>query len=170
MSAVHDAASRSSSWPWLIAGTLLLIASSALVLFAYRDTAGQFPIPVYLAVFYLFMPYGSLHVIPLAFWGSFGFLWESKRFGALVLGIATVVALLDGLWLAANWDDGYRYQGSTLTIGIALANAAALGAVAALLAIGIYKRSKTITAAAYFVLFEVLVLFAFPDFGSHELS
>lgn len=170
MSAVDDTASRSSAWPWLIAGTLLLIASSALVLFAFRDTAGQFPIPVYLAVFSLFMPYGSLFVVPLAFWGSFGFLWESKRFGVLVLSIATVVAFLDGLWLAANWDDGYRYQGSALTVSIALANAAALGAVAALLAIGLYKRSRTITATAYFVLFEALVLFAFPDFGSHELS
>jgi hypothetical protein len=170
MSAVHEAASRSSAWPWLIAGTLLLIASSALALFAYRDTAGQFPIPMYPAVFYLFMPYGSLFVVPLAFWGSFGFLWESKRFGVLVLSIATVVAFLDGLWLAASWDDGYRYQGSTLTLSIALANTVALVAVAALSTIGLCKRSKTITATAYFVLFEALVLFAFPDFGSHELS
>ena len=85
-----------------------------------------------------------------------------------MLGIATVIGLLDGGWLVANWGDGYRYQGSTLTLGVALANAVGLSAVATLLAVGLHKRSKAIVAAAYFMLLEVLVLFAFPFFGSHE--
>jgi hypothetical protein len=161
-------AERSSEWPWLIAGTLLLFASSFLVLFAYRGTDGQFPIPMYQAVLYFFMPYSLLFVVPLAFWGSFGFLWQSKRFGVLVLGIATVIGLFDGAWLAAYWDDGYRYQGSTLTLGVALANAIGFGAVAILSVIGLQKGSRAVIAAAYFMLFQVLVLFAFPFFGSHE--
>jgi hypothetical protein len=160
----------SSEWPWLITGTSLLIVSSTLLLFAYGDTGGQFPIPMYQAFLYFFMPYSVLVVLPLAFWGSFGFLWQSKRFGVLVLGIATVVGLLDGLWFAVNWDLGYRYQGSTLTLGVAIANVVGLGAVATLCAIGLYKCSKAILASAYFILFEVLVLFAFPFFGSHQWS
>ena len=159
---------RSSEWPWLITGTLLLIASCALLLLVYRDTAGQFPIPMYQAVFYFFMPYSLLFVLPLAFWGSFGFLWQSKRFGALVLGIATIIGLLDAMWLAAHWCLGYRYQGSSLTLGVTIANAVGLGTVATLSVIGLFERSKTFSAAAYFVLFEVLVFFAFPFFGSHE--
>jgi hypothetical protein len=159
---------RSSEWPWLVAGTMLLMASSALVLFAYQDTDGHFPIPMYQAVLYFFMPYSLLFVVPLAFWGSFGFLWQSKRFGVLVLGIATIIGLLDGMWFAANWDDAYRYQGSALTLGVALANAVGFGVVATLSAIGLHKRSRAVIAAAYFMLFEVLVLFAFPFFGSHE--
>ena len=159
---------HSSEWPWMISGTLLLIASSALVLVAYRGTAGRFPIPIYQAVLYFFMPYSLLVVLPLLFWGSFGFLWRSKQFGVLVLGIAAVVGLIDGMWFAANWDDAYRYQGSTLTLGLALANAVGLATVAALSVVGLYKRSTAIIAAAYFMLFEVLVLFAFPFFGSHE--
>ena len=63
---------RSSEWPWLIAGTLLLVASSALVLFAYQHTNGQFPIPMYLAVAYFFMPYSLLAIVPLAFWAVSG--------------------------------------------------------------------------------------------------
>jgi hypothetical protein len=99
---------RTSEWPWLIAGTLTLIASSALVLFAYQDTAGQFPIPMYQAIFYFFMPYSVLLVLPLAFWGSFGFLWQSKRFGGWVLGLATVIGFLDAMWFAASWGEAYR--------------------------------------------------------------
>lgn len=159
---------RNSEWPWLIAGTLLLIASSTLVLLAYQDTAGQFPIPMYQVILHFLVPYSLLFALPLVFWGSFGFLWQSKRFGALVLGFATVIALLDGMWFAANWNVAYRYQGSALTLGVATANAVGIGAVATLSVIGLLKRSKTMIAAAYFMLFEVLVLFAFPFFGSHE--
>jgi hypothetical protein len=158
---------RSSEWPWLITGTLLLIASCVLLLLVYRDTAGQFPIPMHQAVFYFFMPYSVLFVLPLAFWGSFGFLWQSKQFGVLVLAIVTVVGLLDALWLAEHWGLGYRYQGGTLTQGVTIANALGLGTVATLSVIGILERSKAFSAAAYFVLFEVLVFFAFPFLGPH---
>ena len=123
---------------------------------------------MYQAVLHFLMPYSFLFVLPLAFWGSFGFLWHSKKFGGLVLGIAAVIGLLDGMWFAANWDVAYRYQGPALTLGVAIANAAGIGAVATLSAIGLLKRSKITIAAAYFILFEVLVLFAFPFFGSHE--
>jgi hypothetical protein len=55
-----------------------------------------------------------------------------------------------------------------LTLSVALANAVGLSAVATLSVIGLQKRSRAVIAAAYLTLFEVLVLFAFPFFGSHE--
>lgn len=159
---------RSSEWRWLIAGTLMLIASSALALVAYRETAGQLPIPMYQAILYFFVPYSLLFVLPLVFWGSLGFLWQSERFGALVVGIVIVIGLLDGMWFVSNWDVGLRYQGLALTRAVAIANAVSIGAVATLSVIGLVKHSRAMIAAAYFILFEVLVLFAFPFLGPHE--
>src|SRR5262245_55788060 len=159
---------RGSEWPWLVAGTVMLIASSALALVAYEDTAGQFPIPTYQVLLHFFLPYSFLFVLPLAFWGSLGFLWQSKQFGALVLAIVIAIGLLDGMWFASNWEVAYRYQGSAITRAVALANAVGIGTVAILSVIGLVRSSRTLIAAAYFILFEVLVLFAFPFLGSHE--
>ena len=90
--------SARSEWPWLIAGTALLMASCALVLFAYQDTVGRFPIPMYQVALHFLVPYSLLFVLPLAFWGSFGFLWQGNRFGVMVLAITAVIGLLDGMW------------------------------------------------------------------------
>jgi hypothetical protein len=157
----------SSEWPWLVGGTLLLLASSASLFGAVLATGGQFPIPVYFVLHFI-IPYSCIFAVPLAFWGSFGFLWRNKWFGGLVLGVATSIGYLNCVWFWSNWDVAYLYQGPTLTQALAIANVVGIGAAVALAAAGMYSHSRKMIALAHLLLFEDLALVGFPSLGSYE--
>lgn len=57
------------------------------------------PIPAYRFVLDFLLPFSSAFVMPLAYWGSFGFLWNSKRFALATLVFAVVVGVLDSWWI-----------------------------------------------------------------------
>ena len=144
---------------------IVLICLSALLSFV--GNLGL-PIPAYRVVLDFLLPFSSVLVTPLAYWGSFGFLSQSKHFAPVTLVLAVLVGLLNYCWFVGGWADGLRYQGADAVWASVTANVIGFGAAISLALLGLMRRTKVLVCAAYLCLLVVLTWCAFPFLSSTE--
>jgi hypothetical protein len=153
---------QSSVWPWLIGGTVLLLVGwvgwLALYLAAWPT---RFPVPVY-------QPFAV--ALPFVFWATLGFLWNSKWFGWWVLGATLVFGALDAMWLLSSSDSSQEDPSISVAPAVLFANVLGFGLAATLAGIGLFERSRKTIALAYVVLSAVLMIIAFPYYGTFDLG
>jgi hypothetical protein len=157
--------SRTGEWSWIFGGTLLLLFLSAFLTFT--DNAGL-PMPAYRVTLHFLLPFSFIFVLPLVFWGTFGFLWNSKNSAAVTLAIVLAVSGLNGWWIAERWEDGLLYQGSEAMWTSVVVNAVGSASAVALAVVVLVRDSKRFVSAAYLGLFVALTWCAFPFLYSME--
>jgi predicted membrane protein len=156
---------RTGEWHWILGGTVLLLCES--VLLTVTGNVGL-PLPAYRVILHFLIPLSYILVLPLAFWGTFGFLWDSKNFAAATLAIVIAVGVLNGWWIAERWQDGQLYQGPEAMWVSLVANAVGSASVVVLAVVGLVRRSRQLVSAAYLGMFVGLTWCAFPFLGSME--
>ncbi len=149
---------------WLICGTLLVLAVCATLIMGRVPTPFT-PMPLYQVLLAWTTGFGFLAVLPAVYFVTFAFLWDSKRFGEIVLVVASLIAILSVLWFVNAWDYGERYQGPRNTLLVAIENIIGFAVVITAAVVGIRRRSKHVQAGAYLVLFALLSWCAFPYLG-----
>jgi hypothetical protein len=133
------------------------------------DTTALIPTPYPNFILYAFISFAYLGFLPLLYVGSYMLFRKGVLFAPLVLGLAVVLAALDALWIASNWERGLDYPGADFTRAVASENAMAFTFVIALASIGWIRRSRILTARAHLLLFIVLGWCAFPLLGRFDL-
>jgi len=153
---------------WLIAGTILVLAASALMLFGHGDNA-LIPIPTHQFVLLLAVSDGYVLFLPAAYGLSLYLLWDRRFFGRAVLGFGVAIALLSVAWFVESWADGISYPGAAFTRAVAAENAVGLATAIVLAQLGLMRGSRPQTASAHLAIFLVLAWCAFPLLGRIDL-
>lgn len=149
---------------WSIAGFVILLLTSSLIMFAGRMNVWV-PMPVYLVilswivfVLYIFFTPG-LYLLNLKLFS------KSDNFSLITIVLVVMFAVLNAWYFSNSWEYGEKYQGLVHTKVVALENVIGFGVVL-ILAIGSHiKRYRSGTNLANLLLFFLLSWCAFPYLG-----